>query len=62
MSQDQKPIDPPEKSLKYMAWSIKEISENIKKMTLLLEAHLSSVRKEESLFPKSNPEQMGIPF
>lgn len=43
---EQKPIDPPEKSLKYIAWSLKEISENLKK---LLELQLSKGGKGEEL-------------
>ena len=34
-----KETPPAEVSLKYMAWNVKEISENLKKLTDLLEKH-----------------------
>ena len=39
---------PAEKSLKYMAWNIKEISENIKKIAELMERNLGSAPKNEN--------------
>jgi len=51
MSEQKKEIPPTEVSLKYMAWNIKEISENIKKMTEIL-----------SVFVQKTPPSDNMPF
>lgn len=57
MQQESKPLDPPEKSLKYIAWSLKEMSENVKKITSLMEEYLITQRQA-----RGAPSQSEMPF
>lgn len=43
---DPKPVAPPEKSLSYIAWSLKEISANLAKIVAMQEQFLEIARKE----------------
>jgi len=45
---DPKEIQAPAVSLKYIAWSVKEISENVKKITLLAEEILAARMRQSS--------------
>jgi len=50
-----------EKSLKYMAWNIKEISENIKKMTELMERQ-TETKPHTQEFGTLNNKELNLPF
>ena len=52
-----------EKSLKYMAWSIKEISENLKKIVDIMKSLTENDNKVQNPeFPTSNQKQLNLPF
>jgi len=47
MSNEAKPVAPPEKSLSYIAWSLKEISANLTKLVALQERSIEMNRREQ---------------
>lgn len=57
MSYESKPLDPPEKSLKYIAWSVKEMSAEFKKLTALFEKFI-----EQQNRPAPKEVQGELPF
>lgn len=51
MSNDPKPVAPPEKSLSYIAWSLKEISANLTKLVAIQEQLLQNKPKSSDDMP-----------
>lgn len=59
---EQKEAPPVEVSLKYMAWNIKEMSENVKKITMCLEQYFGDLKNQEPHKPVSKAYNDTTPF